>query len=86
MKIEDIIKTNKPLKLSKQVIINIIHSGIFVSFQLNKALKEFDITLQQFNVLRILRGQNGNCLNLSEIQKRMINANSNTTSLIDKLA
>ncbi|MGB6269184.1 MAG: MarR family transcriptional regulator [Olleya sp.] len=85
MKIEDIIKTNKPLKLSKQVIINIIHSGIFVSFQLNKALKEFDITLQQFNVLRILRGQNGNCLNLSEIQERMINANSNTTRLIDKL-
>lgn len=85
MKIESIIKTKKTLKLSKQVVTNIIYTGINVSFQLNKALKEYDITLQQFNVLRILRGQNGNCLNLSDIQARMINNNSNTTRLIDKL-
>lgn len=85
MKIEDIIKTKKELKLTKQVIINLIYTGNFISFQLNKSLKEYNISLQQFNVLRILRGQNGECLNLSEIQDRMININSNTTRLIDKL-
>lgn len=85
MKIEALLKTNKPLELSKQVVTNLLYTGNLVSLKLNCALKPFDITIQQFNVLRILRGQNGKSLNLKEVQERMINTNSNTTRLIDKL-
>ncbi|MEM9649616.1 MAG: MarR family transcriptional regulator, partial [Bacteroidota bacterium] len=45
----------------------------------------FDISEQQFNVLRILRGQRGNPANLSTINERMVTKMSNTTRLVDKL-
>jgi DNA-binding MarR family transcriptional regulator len=48
-------------------------------------LKPFDITIQQYNVLRILRGQKGKPANLSTIQERMIDRSSNTSRLVDKL-
>lgn len=59
--------------------------GSFVLNEINKLLKPFNITNQQYNVLRILRGQKHKAIMLSEIQDRMINKNSNTTRLIDKL-
>lgn len=85
MKLEKLIKVNQPLKLSKRTVVNIILAGNHVALRLNNALKPYGITLQQFNVLRILRGQHANPLNLYEIQERMINKNSNSTRLIDKL-
>ncbi len=85
MKLETLIKVNKPLNLSKRTVVNLLYTGNYVTLRLNNSLKSYGITLQQFNVLRILRGQHGKPLNLSEIQERMINKNSNTTRLIDKL-
>ena len=49
------------------------------------ALKPFGVSIQQFNVLRILRGQKGVAANLSTVQQHMTNKMSNTTRLIDKL-
>ncbi len=49
------------------------------------ALKPFDVSLQQFNVLRILRGQQGKPANLSTLNDRMVTKMSNTTRLVDKL-
>ena len=48
-------------------------------------LKPYDISIEQFNVLRILRGKNGEPSNLKDIQDRMISKMSNTTRLVDKL-
>ena len=48
-------------------------------------LKPYDLTIQQYNVLRILRGQKGKPANLCTIQERMIDKSSNTTRLVDKL-
>ncbi|MFQ3350329.1 MAG: DNA-binding MarR family transcriptional regulator, partial [Candidatus Arcticimaribacter sp.] len=53
--------------------------------ELSSLFKVYGISLPQFNVLRILRGQNGTAANLSTIQERMIHKMSNTTRLIDKL-
>jgi DNA-binding MarR family transcriptional regulator len=41
--------------------------------------------MQQFNVLRILRGQKGLPSNLNTLNDRMITRMSNTTRLVDKL-
>nr|WP_313789082.1 MarR family transcriptional regulator [Allomuricauda parva] len=49
------------------------------------ALKPFEISQQQFNVMRILRGQKGTPANLSTINERMVTKMSNTTRLVDKL-
>ncbi len=53
--------------------------------KINLELKQHDISIQQFNVLRILRGQKGKPANLSTIQERMVSKMSNTTRLVDKL-
>lgn len=85
MSIENDLKTNKKLNLSKKSVINLMYTGNFVLNEINKTLKPFNITNQQYNVLRILRGQNKKAIMLSDIQERMINKSSNTTRLIDKL-
>jgi len=69
----------------KNAIISILQASAFISDVLLKGLKPHDISEQQFNVLRILRGQNGIAANLSTVQKRMVHKMSNTTRLIDKL-
>ena len=51
----------------------------------NEVLKPEDLSPEQFNVLRILRGQNGKSANMCDIQERMIAKTSNTTRLVDKL-
>jgi DNA-binding MarR family transcriptional regulator len=56
-----------------------------VSEKFNEILKPFDLSPEQFNVLRILRGQKGNPVNMCTIQERMIAKTSNTTRLVDKL-
>lgn len=48
-------------------------------------LKKFNITLQQYNALRILRGQYPNPVNLGEIKARLIDKNSDTSRLIERL-
>tara|TARA_S200000501_G_C20657290_1_gene670270 strand:- start:116 stop:532 length:417 start_codon:yes stop_codon:yes gene_type:complete len=70
---------------SKEVIIKLIRTNYEINIQLMTALKPYEISIQQFNVLRILRGQKGVAANLSTVQERMINKMSNTTRLIDKL-
>jgi len=70
---------------SKNAIISILQASAFISGVLLKGLKPHDISEQQFNVLRILRGQKGIAANLSTVQERMVHKMSNTTRLIDKL-
>ncbi|MGY3792799.1 MarR family winged helix-turn-helix transcriptional regulator [Aquimarina sp. 433] len=85
MNIEDIIKTNASLPLSKKAVINLFYTNSIINDQIHAVLKPFDISIQQFNVLRILKGQKGKPSNLSTIQERMVSKMSNTTRLVDKL-
>ena len=70
---------------TRSTVISILTSGYQVNDELSALFKVYGISLPQFNVLRILRGQNGTAANLSTIQERMIHKMSNTTRLIDKL-
>lgn len=83
--LEDLLKTKRNLPLSRKTVLNIFHSNSIIKENLLNALKPFDLSIEQFNVLRILRGQQGNPINLQDIQDRMINKMSNTTRLVDKL-
>lgn len=85
MKAEEILKTTKPLSQKKKLVINLMLSTSQVNSKVGEAIKPFDVSIQQFNVLRILRGQNGKPANLSTVQDRMVNKMSNTTRLVDKL-
>lgn len=85
MSIEDVLKTSATLPLSKKVVVNILFTYGIINGKLNNVLKPHGISIQQFNVLRILRGQKGKPTSLATVQERMINKMSNTTRLIDKL-
>ena len=85
MKIEEVIKSNSPIPLSKRTILNILYTQNTVTDKFNEVLKPFDLSGEQFNVLRILRGQKGSPANMCLIQERMIAKTSNTTRLVDKL-
>jgi DNA-binding MarR family transcriptional regulator len=85
MNIEDTIKSIHRLGITTKTIINLMYTTRIIEEAITVVLKHFDITIQQYNVLRILRGQKGNPANLSTIQERMIDRSSNTTRLVDKL-
>ncbi|MDD3003799.1 MarR family transcriptional regulator [Flavobacterium sp.] len=85
MEIEEIIKSNSVLPLAKKTLLNILFTHNLTSEKLHEVLKVYDLSAEQFNVLRILKGQKGNPINMSDIQERMIAKASNTTRLVDKL-
>lgn len=85
MNIENEIKNTSPLSLSTRTVINMMYTARQIEEIAASKFKEYDLTAQQYNVMRILRGQKGNPANLSTIQERMIDKSSNTTRLIDKL-
>lgn len=85
MNVEAIIKTDKKIPLDSRTIIHMMLVHNKVTEKIAHAFKPFGISAQQFNVLRILRGQNGKPANLSTLNERMVSKMSNTTRLVDKL-
>ncbi|MDN3677339.1 MarR family transcriptional regulator [Flavobacterium paronense] len=85
MKIEEVIKSTVPLDAAKKVILNFTYTQNVIGDKFHEILKPYDISREQYNVLRILRGQKGSPANMCIIQERMLAKNSNTTRLIDKL-
>jgi DNA-binding MarR family transcriptional regulator len=85
MKIEEEIKSTIAMSISRKVLLNISFTRNVISDRIQEILKPYDLSGEQYNVLRILRGQKGQPANMSVIQDRMIAKSSNTTRLIDKL-
>jgi len=85
MKIEDAIKSTSELSAVKKTMLNIMYTQNVLAESFNEVLKSFDLSAEQFNVLRILRGQKGKPASMGMIQERMIAKTSNTTRLVDKL-
>lgn len=73
------------MALEKKTLLNVMYTQNVISEKFNELLKPFDLSPEQFNVLRILRGQKGKPANMFMIQERMIAKTSNTTRLVDKL-
>ena len=85
MEIEKEIKSTVSLNITKKVMLNLTFTRNLIADKFHEILKPFDLSSEQYNVLRILRGQKGNPVNMCDIQERMLTKNSNTTRLIDKL-
>ncbi|KFF19544.1 MarR family winged helix-turn-helix transcriptional regulator [Flavobacterium hydatis] len=85
MTIEDVIKSTVKMDNPKRVILNIMYTQNILQDKFNEVLKPYELSGEQYNVLRILRGQKGNPANMCVIQDRMLAKTSNTTRLVDKL-
>ncbi len=85
MKIEDEIKQSKFHSEYQKLAINILFTNQWLSANTTKILKPFGISPQQYNVLRILKGQSPKAISVSNIMERMIDKMSNTSRLVEKL-
>lgn len=82
-KIEEIITANFKDEHHKAVI-NVRYTSNFIGIYFNSQLDQFDLTLAQFNILRILRGTKEQ-LSIKVVKERMLEKSPNTTRLVDKL-
>lgn len=85
MKIEDEIKQKVFTNPQHRMTVNILFTASWLQTHHLRMLKPFGITPQQFNVLRILRGQHPGAASVSLIQERMLDRSSNASRLVDKL-
>lgn len=86
MKIEDAIKQGIPFSSAYQKLaVNLMYTGSWLNLIELKFFKQFDLTVQQYNILRILRGQKGKPMGILSITERMIDKTSNSSRLVEKL-
>ncbi|UFH55800.1 MarR family winged helix-turn-helix transcriptional regulator [Spirosoma sp. KNUC1025] len=86
MSIETDIKQTTPFRTPyHRVMVNLIYTSNWISDSQMRVLKPFKLTLQQYNVLRILRGQYPSPIKVADITERMLDKMSNASRLVDKL-
>lgn len=85
MKIEDEIKQKKFIDDWHKASINLIFTSNWLKEHHQRFFKPFDITMQQFNVLRILRGQYPNPLSTCDIRERLLDKMSDTPRIVNRL-
>lgn len=85
MKLEEEIKQKKFKNEHHKLIINLIYTGNWVKNLDTALFKSYNITSQQYNVLRILRGQYPNPISVNLIGNRMLDKMSNASRLVEKL-
>ncbi len=68
----------------QKAFINIIYSSNWASEKMNELFSTKDITSQQFNILRILRGAK-EPLSTLQIRQRMLDKMSDTSRIVDRL-
>lgn len=85
MRLEEEIKQKKFKDEFHKLFINLIYTGNWVKNMDAALLKKNNITSQQYNVLRILRGQHPNPISINLIVDRMLDKMSNASRLVEKL-
>lgn len=84
-KIEDAIRQKEFKDPYNKAVVNLLFTHSYLVTAQNTLFKPYDISPEQYNVLRILRGQNGVPTTVSSIQERMLNKMSNASRLVEKL-
>ncbi len=85
MKIEEELKQDKFTSAVHKAIVNIMFTDGWLSNHLRDVFKDHNLTPQQYNVLRILRGKYPEALNPSDIKAVMLDKNPDLTRLCDRL-
>ncbi|KXK02315.1 MAG: MarR family transcriptional regulator [Ignavibacteriaceae bacterium] len=85
MKIEDAIKQSKFKNEYEKLVVNILYTAGWIELEISRIFKEYGITIQQYNILRILRGQYPKPATINMLIGRMIDKMSNASRLVDKL-
>lgn len=85
MKLEDEIHQKKFKNDFQKLAVNLLYTTHWLNGHYNSFFKNSDITTQQYNVLRILRGQHPNPSSIKLIKERMLDKMSDASRIVDKL-
>jgi len=85
MRIEQEIKQKTFKNEYHKLIVNLMYTGSWLSLKNQFHLKPFGLTIQQYNILRILRGQYPNPVTVTLLMDRMLDKLSNASRLVEKL-
>jgi DNA-binding MarR family transcriptional regulator len=84
MGIEQDISQTKFRNIYQKATINFIYTFNWMNEKIKGMLDQYDITPQQFNILRILRGA-GKPISTLQIRQRMLDKMSDTSRIVDRL-
>jgi DNA-binding MarR family transcriptional regulator len=70
---------------AQKAMINLMYTHSWVTERIKEILAEESITMQQFNILRILRGSDPMPLSTLSIRERMLDKMSDTSRIVDRL-
>lgn len=85
MKLEQAIQSTRFKNEVHKAGLNILYTAWWLKTVMSKELKEFGLTHEQYNVLRILKGKHPELICVKDIACRMIEKNSNVPRIIDRL-
>lgn len=85
MKLEKEILQNKFKNEFHKLAVNIIYTHSWLNSHQNKILSKHNLTAQQYNLLRILRGQYPNPATINLLKERMLDKMSDASRLVERL-
>lgn len=85
MKIEEEIEQRKFRNEWQKAAINILFSGSWLQLQVKNVLKPYGITSQQYNVLKILKGQSPKPVSTNLVRDRMLDKMSDVSRIVARL-
>lgn len=85
MKIEDEIKQQRFVSPHQKAVVNLLYTTNWLLAKQKDVFKSYNVTLQQFNIMRILRGQHPKSISATEIKARMLDKNSDVSRLLDRM-
>ncbi len=81
----ELLQTKPFPSLEAEAVLNILRTAGLLEGQIAEALKPHDLTLTQYNVLRILRGAGSDGLCRYEVADRLVTPGPDVTRLLDRL-
>ena len=84
MRLEDEINQKKFRSETQKLIINILYTNNWLEGKMKNFFDEAELTPQQYNVLRILRGSKDS-LSTCQIRERMLDKMSDASRIVDRL-
>ncbi len=85
MRIEDEIKQKAFKSEYDKLVINLIFTHNWLIHFLKEQLNDYEITITQYNILRILRGQSPAPTSINLLKDRMLDKMSDTSRLVERL-
>ena len=85
MKLEDAIRSSKFADERHKATVNLLYSAYWLKHSFSTTLKAQDLTMEQHNVLRILKGKYPGEMCVKDIASRIVEKSSNVPRIIDRL-